>query len=53
MNSFTASELSVIVGQFSLIQPDIGEETISVFKINIYNGYNNETKLHDIAMLQV
>lgn len=53
MNSYLPSELSVIVGQYSLIQPDLDEEVINVFKINIYSGYNDTTMLHDIAMLQV
>ncbi|KAI9556496.1 hypothetical protein GHT06_016285 [Daphnia sinensis] len=50
---YLPSELSVIVGQYSLIQPDVDEEVINVFKIYIYSGYNNATKLHDIAMLQL
>lgn len=53
LNSYLPSELSVIVGQYSLIQPDLDEKVINVFKINIYSGYNDTTMLHDIAMLQV
>ncbi|XP_057373601.1 trypsin I-P1-like [Daphnia carinata] len=51
--NYLPSELSVIVGQYSLIQPDVEEEVINVFKIYIYSGYNNATLLHDIAMLQL
>ncbi|XP_045030957.1 trypsin-1 [Daphnia magna] len=50
---YLPSELSVIVGQYSLIQPDLDEKVINVFKINIYSGYNDTTMLHDIAMLQL
>ncbi len=51
--SFTPSQVKVVVGQVSLIQLDVGEETLPVFKINIYETYDPLTKLHDIAMLQV
>lgn len=47
------SQLKVVVGQVSLIQTDIDERWISVFRTNIYESYDNETKLHDIAMLQM
>lgn len=47
------SQLKVVVGQVSLIQTDVDETWISVFKTNIYEGYDELTGLHDIAMLQV
>lgn len=45
--------MKVVVAQVSLIQQDIDEQVLSVFKISIYEGYLPDTKLHDIAMLQV
>ncbi|XP_057373606.1 trypsin-like [Daphnia carinata] len=47
------SQLKVVVGQVSLIQPDIDEVWISVFRTHIFEGYDNATQLHDIAMLQM
>ncbi|KAI9556495.1 hypothetical protein GHT06_016284 [Daphnia sinensis] len=47
------SQLKVVVGQVSLIQTDVDEQWFSVFKTNIYEGYDDTTKLHDIAMLQM
>lgn len=43
----------MVVAQVSLITQDTDEQVISVFKIFINDGYLPDTKLHDIAMLQV
>lgn len=51
--SVPPSQVKVVVAQVSLIQQDIDEQVLSVFKISVYEGYEPDTKLHDIAMLQV
>jgi hypothetical protein len=43
----------VVVAQVSLITQDVDEQAISVFKFIVNEGYVPDTKLHDIAMLQV
>jgi hypothetical protein len=43
----------VVVAQVSLITQDVDEQVISVFKVIVNEGYVPDTKLHDIAMLQV
>ncbi|XP_057373938.1 complement factor D-like [Daphnia carinata] len=52
VNGVLPSQVKVVVAQVSLIQQDIDEQVISVFKIYIHEGYQPTTKLHDIAMLQ-
>jgi hypothetical protein len=51
--SYLPSQVKVVVAQVSLITQDTDEQVISVFKIFINDGYLPDTKLHDIAMLQV
>lgn len=48
-----ASDVRVMINQYSLINPDPGEEEIPVFKITIKEDYKNDTKFNDIAILQV
>lgn len=43
----------VIVGALSLITPDPEEQKIEVFSNVTYPGYNRDTKLHDIALIEV
>lgn len=52
-NSYLPSQVKVVVAQVSLITQDVDEQAISVFKIIVNEGYVPDTKLHDIAMLQV
>ncbi|XP_032788230.2 complement factor D [Daphnia magna] len=52
VNGVPPSQVKVVVAQVSLIQQDIDEQVLSVFKISVYEGYEPDTKLHDIAMLQ-
>jgi len=47
------SHVKVITGRLSLNNPDPNEKTYGVFKAVIYPEYNNSTKLHDIAMLEM
>ena len=51
--SYLPSQVKVVVAQVSLITLDTDEQVISVFKIIVNDGYLPDTKLHDIAMLQV
>ena len=43
----------VIVGALSLITPDPEEQKIEVFSNVTFPGYNRDTKLHDIALIEV
>jgi secreted trypsin-like serine protease len=52
-HSYLPSQVKVVVAQVSLITQDVDEQAISVFKIIVNEGYVPDTKLHDIAMLQV
>jgi hypothetical protein len=47
------SDVKVITGRLSLFNPDPNEKTYGVFKVIIYPEYDNSTKLHDIAMLEM
>ncbi len=51
--SYLPSQVKVVVAQVSLITQDVDEQVISVFKMLVNEGYVPDTKLHDIAMLQV
>ena len=51
--SYLPSQVKVVIAQVSLIAQDADEQLISVFKIIVNDGYLPDTKLHDIAMLQV
>ncbi|XP_046639651.1 trypsin-1-like [Daphnia pulicaria] len=50
---YLPSQVKVVVAQVSLITQDVDEQAISVFKIIVNEGYVPDTKLHDIAMLQM
>lgn len=41
------------VGQYSLIYPDPDEQDITVMAMLMFEGYNSESKLHDIALVEV
>ena len=43
----------VTAGELSLISPDDNEQAIPVESYLIHPGYNNVTKLNDIAILMV
>ena len=45
--------MTVIAAQVSLIQQDVDEVSINVFKIIAHESFDPVTKAHDIAMLQV
>ena len=47
-------ETQVVVAQLSLITEDVPfEKRYEVFSIVIYDQYNNVSKLHDLALIQV
>jgi len=49
-----SSQLEVTVGSTSLTSTEPTEQRLSVFRIyNFDPPYNNVTKLHDIALLEV
>jgi len=52
-NSSAILDLKVVAGQVSLISPDPGEQSIGVKSIFVFPGYNNQTWLHDIALIEV
>jgi hypothetical protein len=52
-NSERKAEVKVTVGALSLITPDPEEQIIEVFSNVTYPGYNRDTKLHDIALIEV
>ena len=43
----------MVAGQVSLINVEPNEETVPVFSVAVFDGFNPQTKLHDIALLQV
>ena len=45
--------LKVYAGQLSLISPDDDEQDITVASVIVFEGYNNQSLLHDIALVQV
>lgn len=45
--------LKVSVGEYSLIRPDLNEQIITVLAMFMFEGYNSESKLHDIALVEV
>lgn len=47
------AQVKVTVSQLSLIQPDLGEATYAVYQLIPYESYDNVTKAHDIALIQV
>lgn len=47
------ADMVVIVGALSLITPDPEEQKIEVFSNVTYPGYNRDTKLHDIALIEL
>lgn len=51
--SYLPSELSVTVGQVSLISEDPDEVNYPIYRLFVFDGYDSTAKLHDIALLQV
>lgn len=47
------SQLSIVFGQWSLIQLDPNEKKVSAFKIMMNPGYNRTSKLNDLALIEV
>ncbi|XP_046463179.1 trypsin alpha-like [Daphnia pulex] len=45
--------LNVVVGQLSTINPDVNEQTMNVYTLNIFPGYNSTNKLNDIALIRL
>jgi hypothetical protein len=45
--------LNVVAGQLSTIDPDVNEQTMVVYTITIFPGYNSTNKLNDIALIRV
>lgn len=53
MCSAQANQVRVVFGQVNLIQPDVGEFESAVFRIIPHENYANDTRLNDIALLEV
>ena len=50
----TISSLSVVAGQYNLIEVEGTEQEIAVFKITSFDGFNSTVnKTHDIALIEV
>ena len=52
-NRKSVDAIKLHVGQSSLIVPDEGEQVLTASSIIIFEGYNNQSKLHDIALVEV
>ncbi len=49
----TISLLSVVAGQYNLIEVETQEQTIPVFKVTPFDNYVAINKTHDIALVEV
>ena len=50
----TISTLTVVTGQYNLIEVENTEQEIAVFRVIPFDGYNSSiNKTHDIALIEV